>query len=256
MQKKPDPGAKKKSVNVKGEMSAFTKQATGKQVFYINSINGSGDRMIGVCAGHASTSNAPAWELAASRFTYEALQADVLIVGLAQKFPFGNLNNTLIASAVTLTLPRYNAQTRILREGGVVIAVSPTTGSIDPRIHPSYQAAINLYGRFHNARALVDYEDEFKNKPEYAHKNTQEHGYPLLHPFWLLYENEYALNRAGAIIIAGTSNAAAFRALDINTAANFDTAWQMAKKCVGAHPSVVVAPAVGSKPRINFAVKS
>lgn len=36
----------------------------------------------------------------------------------------------------------------------------------------------------------------------------------------------------------------------------FDTAWQLATKYVGALPSVVVASAVGSKPRIKFAVKS
>jgi nickel-dependent lactate racemase len=244
-----------KKVNVKDEMSAFMELATGKQVFYVNAINGIGGRMIAVHAGHASTIKPPAWELATHRFSCEAPQADVLIVGLPDSFSYGSANNTLNVATGVLTVPRYNTQASILREGGVVIALSPTTGFIDPRVYPSYQATIDLYGRFHKARALVDYEDEFNNKPEYVHKYTHEHGYPPLHPFWLLYEHEYTLNRAGAVIMAGTSNPAAFRALGMNTASSFEAAWQMTKKYVGSQPTVVVAPTFWSKPRIKFAVK-
>jgi hypothetical protein len=252
--KKMQSGEKKKAVNVKDEMSAFMEQATGKQVFYINSINGIGGKMIGVHAGHASSIKAPAWELANSRFVYDTPQADVLIVGLSASFSYGNANNTLIAGAGTFTLPRYNAEGPVLREGGVVIAVSPTTGFIDPQLYPSYQKVIDVYGSLHSPRGLIDYEDEFNNNLEYTHKYTYEHGYPPLHPFWLLYENEYSLNRAGAVIMAGTSNPGAFRAIGMSTAPNFDAAWKMAKKIVGESPRTVVAPSFWSKPRIKFRV--
>lgn len=252
--KKIQSGEKKKAVNVKDEMSAFMEEATGKQVFYINSINGIGGKMIGVHAGHASSIKAPAWELASSRFVYDTPQADVLIVGLSASFSYGNANNTLIAGAGTFTLPRYNAEGPVLREGGVVIAVSPTTGFIDPQIYPSYQKVIDVYGSLHSPRGLIDYEDEFNNNREYTHKYTYEHAYPPLHPFWLLYENEYALNRASAVIMAGTSNPGAFRAIGMSTAPNFDAAWKMAKKFVGENPRTVVAPSFWSKPRIKFRV--
>jgi nickel-dependent lactate racemase len=252
--KKMQSGEKKKAVNVKDEMSAFMEEATGKQVFYINSINGIGGKMIGVHAGHASSIKAPAWELASSRFVYDTPQADVLIVGLSASFSYGNANNTLIAGAGTFTLPRYNAEGPVLREGGVVIAVSPTTGFIDPQLYPSYQKVIDVYGSLHSPRGLIDYEDEFNNNLEYTHKYTYEHGYPPLHPFWLLYENEYSLNRAGAVIMAGTSNPGAFRAIGMSTAPNFDAAWKMAKKIVGENPRTVVAPTFWSKPRIKFRV--
>ena len=252
--KKIQSGEKKKAVNVKDEMSAFMEEATGKQVFYINSINGIGGKMIGVHAGHASSIKAPAWELASSRFVYDTPQADVLIVGLSASFSYGNANNTLIAGAGTFTLPRYNAEGPVLREGGVVIAVSPTTGFIDPQLYPSYQKVIDVYGSLHSPRGLIDYEDEFNNNREYTHKYTYEHAYPPLHPFWLLYENEYALNRASAVIMAGTSNPGAFRAIGMSTAPNFDAAWKMAKKFVGENPRTVVAPSFWSKPRIKFRV--
>jgi nickel-dependent lactate racemase len=252
--KKIQSGEKKKAVNVKDEMSAFMEEATGKQVFYINSINGIGGKMIGVHAGHASSIKAPAWELASSRFVYDTPQADVLIVGLSASFSYGNANNTLIAGAGTFTLPRYNAEGPVLREGGVVIAVSPTTGFIDPQLYPSYQKVIDVYGSLHSPRGLIDYEDEFNNNREYTHKYTYEHGYPPLHPFWLLYENEYTLNRASAVIMAGTSNPGAFRAIGMSTAPNFDAAWKMAKKFVGENPRTVVAPSFWSKPRIKFRV--
>jgi hypothetical protein len=179
----------------------------------------------------------------------------VLVVGLAPSYSYGSANNTLIASVGALIPPRYFPEEPVLREGGVVIAVSPTTGIIDRRLYPSYQDLIELYARFHDARALVDYEDEFNNKPEYVQAYTHGHGYPPLHPFWLFYENEYTLNRAGAAIMAGTPNPGAFRALGLSTAPDFAAAWKMAKKYVGANPTTVVAPSFWSKPRIKFAVK-
>ena len=247
-------GEKKKTINVKDEMSAFMEQATGKQVFYINSINGLGGQMIGVHAGHASAIKKPAWDLAASRFVYDSPQADVLIVGLSASFSYGNANNTLIAGAGTFTLPRYNAQGPVLREGGVVIAVSPTTGYIDPMLYPSYREVIEIYGKLHTPRGLIDYEDQFNNNPEYVHRYTHGHGYPPLHPFWLLYENEYTLNRASAVIMTGTTNPGAFRAIGMSTAPTYDAAWKIAKKFVGGNPQVVVAPTFWSKPRIKFQV--
>jgi hypothetical protein len=81
-------------------------------------------------------------------------------------------------------------------------------------------------------------------------------GYPALHAFWIFYELEYALGRAGAVIMAGTSNPGAFRALGLQTAPNFDAAWKMARRYVGKDPKTVVAPTFWSRPRIKFSVKA
>ena len=113
-----------------------------------------------------------------------------------------------------------------------------------------------MYGRYHSIRALVDHEETFHGNPEYMQRYRHGFGYPALHAFWIFYELEYALQRSGAVIIAGTANPGAFRALGLQTAPTFDAAWKMARKHVGDSPTTVVAPTFWTRPRIKFAVKA
>lgn len=257
----PDPARKKaagaaRPPGVKPEMTAALESATGKQVFYVNAVTGAGGRLAGVYAGHASEVTPPAWALAERMFTVPAPQADILVVGLAQSYSYGHSNNTLIGAVGALVPPRFSPGLPVLREGGVVIALTPSTGTIDPERYPSYQAVIDLYGRYHGVRALVDHEPEFDAHPEWRHRYTHGHGYPPLHPFWLMYELEYTLARAGAVYVAGTRNPGAYRALGLVPTPDFDAAWKLAKKHVGPNPVTVVAPSFFSRPRIKFGVAS
>ena len=152
--------------------------------------------------------------------------------------------------------PRYSPDQPVLREGGVVIAVSPTTGWIDPERYPSYQRLIDMYDRHHDIRALVDYEETFHGDPALMQKYRHGYGYPALHAFWIFYEFEYALKRAGAVIMAGTRNPGAFRRLGLQTAPDFDAAWKAARRYVGDNPTTVVAPTFWTRPRIKFSVKA
>ena len=251
----PMPG-KKKLPGMKPEMTDFLEEKTGKKTFYVNAVTGQGGRPAGIFAGHATAVTPPAWELAGRMFTREVPQADVLVVGLGAAYSYGSSNNPLIAAVGATVPPRYSPEAPVLREGGVVIAVSPTTGVIDRERYPSYQDLIDLYGRHHSIRALVDYEETFHGNSAYMQQYRHGFGYPALHAFWIFYELEYALQRAGAVIMAGTSNPGAFRCLGLHTAANFDDAWKLARRYVGANPATVVAPTFWTRPRIKFSVKA
>jgi nickel-dependent lactate racemase len=251
----PMPG-KAKLPGMKPEMTAFLEEKTGKKTFYVNAVTGLGGKPAGIYAGHASAVTPPAWELAGRMFTREVPQADVLVVGLGAQYSYGSSNNTLIAAVGATVPPRYSPDVPVLREGGVVIAVSPTTGQIDRERYPSYQDLIDIYGRHHGIRALVDHEESFHGNAQYMHQYRHGFGYPALHAFWIFYELEYALNRAGAVIMAGTSNPGAFRKLGLQTAANFDEAWKIARRYVGANPTTVVAPTFWTRPRLKFSVKA
>jgi nickel-dependent lactate racemase len=260
----PDPAKKQehkkaagtKLPGMKPEMTEFLEKATGKKTFYVNAVTGTGGRLAGVFAGHASAVTPPAWELAGRTFTREVPQADVLVVGLGAQYSYGTSNNTLIAAVGATVPPRYSPDAPVLREGGVVIAMSPSLGRIDPDRFPSYQDLIDIYGRHHDIRALVDHEETFNGNPGYRQKYRYGFGYPPQHAFWIFYELEYALNRAGAVIIAGTPNPGAFRTLGLQTAPDFDAAWKIARRYVGATPRTVVAPTFWTRPRIKFSVKA
>lgn len=260
----PDPAKKqehqksagRKLPGMKPEMTEFLEKATGKKTFYMNAVSGMGGKLAGVFAGHASAVTPPAWELAGKMFTRDVPQADVLVVGLGAQYSYGTSNNTLIAAVGATVPPRYSPDQPVLREGGVVIAMTPSIGQIDPDRFPSYQDLIEIYGRHHDIRALVDYEETFHGNPAYMQKYRHGFGYPALHAFWIFYELEYALNRAGAVIVAGTPNPGAFRKLGLQTAPDFDAAWKIARRHVGANPRTVVAPTFWTRPRIKFSVKA
>jgi lactate racemase len=135
----------------------------------------------------------------------------------------------------------------VLREGGVIIAVCPSAGYIDERLYPSYREVIDLYGRYHSAASLASHEDDVGNRPDFLHRYRFGYRYPPLHPFWLFYENDYALSHASKVIMAGTTNPGAFHTLDITPATTFEHAWSMAARVVGKDPVTVVAPSFWSR---------
>ncbi|HSJ97730.1 MAG TPA: hypothetical protein VLC53_11690, partial [Myxococcota bacterium] len=258
----PDPERKKqakaagaKLPGMKPEMTAFLEEATGKKTFYVNAVTGMGGKPAGIFAGHAAAVTPPAWELAGRCFARAVPQADVLIVGLGPQYSYGSADNTLIAAVGACVPPRYSPELPVLREGGVVIALTPSRGIIDRERYPSYQDLIDRYARHHDIRALVDYEETFHGDPGYLQRYRHGFGYPALHAFWIFYELEYALARAGAVIMAGTSNPGAFRALGLQTAPDFGSAWARATRLVGTDPVTVVAPTFWTRPRIKFAVR-
>ncbi len=243
-----------KPPGMKPEMTAVLEQATGKPIFYVNAISGTQGRLVDVYAGHSNAIVGPSWKRAEALCTKEVPQADVLIVGLSAAYSYGSANNALIAAVGATVPPRYSPRAPVLKEGGVVIALSPTNGIIDPERFPSYAELVELYGRHFSVRALVDYEAEFAQRPEYLHRYRHGYGYPPLHAFWIFYELEYALKRAAAVHLAGTSNPGAFRKLGITPQPDFASAWKAATQVVGKDPQVVVAPTFWSRPRIKFSV--
>lgn len=251
--KKPK-GAPRKRASVKVEMTEYLDKALGREVFYVNAVTGIGGKMAGVFAGSAQGVKPPAWELADKIFNKSVPQADILVVGVPEAYSYGNSDNTLIAAVGACVPPRFSPKEPVLREGGVVIAMTSSAGVIDPDAHPSYQAAIDLYGRYFSVRQLVDHEDEFNNRAEYRHKYTHGYGYPPLHAFWIMYELENTFQRASSVIMAGVPNPAPFRTMGFQVARDFNAAWKAALKSVGPDPVTVVAPTFHTKPKIKFCV--
>ena len=89
----------------------------------------------------------------------EVPQADVLVIGLADRFAYGSADNPLIAAIGVGYPPRVWLGDHVLRRGGVVIGMTPSTGEIDPETYPSYQEVIDLYAGHHEIRELARYQD-------------------------------------------------------------------------------------------------
>ena len=240
---------------LKAEINAHIERATGKRIFYINWVGGSGGRMAGIFAGYSPEVEPPAWE-AADRFSVvEVPQADVLVIGLAERFAYGSADNPLIAAIGVGYPPRVWLGDHVLRRGGVVIGMTPSTGEIDAETYPSYQEVIDLYAGHHEIHELARHQDEIAARPQYLERYTRGGAYHPIHPFWLLYACDYVLSRAGAVIMTGTRNPGAFRTLGMHPARSFEAAWKRARTIVGPNPVTVVAPTYWSKRIFKFAVE-
>lgn len=242
--------------SLKAEINAYIEKITGKRIFYVDAVGGVKGRLAGVFAGYSPEVDAAAWSLADTFSRYPVPQADVLIIGLPARFAYGDSNNQLIAAVGALVPPRIWLNRPLLREGGVVIGLSPCTGWINPHMYPSYREVVDLYARYHSIASLSDHEEEFCHRPDYLHRYTYGYGYHPVHPFWLFYESQYALDRAGAIMMAGTGNPGAFRALGIIPTSDFGEAWTVATKLVGKNPVTVVAPSFWSRRLFKFDVQA
>ncbi|MDE0310081.1 MAG: lactate racemase domain-containing protein [Acidiferrobacterales bacterium] len=239
---------------VKAQVHDFMEQAMGKRVFYVNSIVGVGGKIAGVYAGYSPQLEAPCWDLADSFSRYPSPQADIMVIGMSDWFAYGEADNTLIAAIGCLNPPRIWLNRPVLREGGVVIGLNPSTGQIDPTMYPSYQEVIDLYDRHHDISELQQYELEISSKPKYLDLYRNGNSYHPRHPFWLMYIGHYTLQRASAVIMSGTENPGAFRKLGITPAKDFDHAWKIATSICGDKPVTVIAPTFWTRRQFKFDV--
>ncbi len=240
---------------MKAEVHDYMEKAMGKRIFYVNSVIGVGGRIAGVFAGYSPEIELPCWNLADTFSIYPVPQADVMIIGLSDGFAYGEADNTLIAAIGCLNPPRIWLNRPVLRQGGVVIGLSPSRGEIDPVMYPSYQEVIDLYDRHCDISELARYEKEISSRPDYLERYKNGNSYHPRHPFWLMYIGHYTLQRASAVIMAGTRNPGAFRKLGITPAKDFDQAWRLATKITGQSPSTVVAPTFWTRRQFKFSVR-
>jgi len=230
---------------------------TGKRIFYVDAVLGKGGSLAGVFAGYSPEINEPTWKYIESICSVEVPQADVLIVGIPKYLLYGKSSNSLISLAAICAPPRLGVNDHILREGGVIIGLTHCTGEIDDRAHPSYREVINLFRHCHSCYELQQYEAEYLSREDLIFKYRFCYAYAPIHPFWLFYESQYALDRASKVILAGIPTSGnkfcaleregeggpgAVRDLGCVPAPNFENAWKTAEKIVGKNPTVVAFP--------------
>lgn len=229
-------------------------KAAGRPVFYVEALT-DGAAVRAVFAGHFAAVREPAWAAVDAAFDVPAPPADVLVVGLPARLLYGHTDNPLIALTGLGFAARMWTGTPILRPGGVVIGVTESRGVVDPERHPAAAEVIALYAEAGSVERLAAYEPRYLRHPEWVARYAGQRAFHPAHPFWLFYENEYLLRRAGRIVLAGARPSPLLRAVGLEAAPDFEAAWAMACEAVPAPRQVVVAPSYWTRPRIRFVVE-
>ncbi len=244
--------------------------AVGKRVFYVDAVMGVGAQLAGVFAGYSPEINAPTWALTEKLYRVEVPQADIFLLGVPRIGLYGETSNPLISLAAACTPPRIWINKPVLREGGVVIALTRCTGLIDDHAHASYREVIQLFRKCHSSHELQKYENEFLHREDLIFKYRHCYSYAPIHPFWLFYESQYILDWASRVIFAGVPTTeiplapiqvegedgpGGARDVGAVPAPTFEEAWKMAEKIVGKHPTVVACPQFWTTVRPHFYVR-
>lgn len=229
-------------------------KSIGKKILYVDTIVNSKGEISAVFAGHSPEINEPAWQAAETLYQVEVPQADVIIVGVPYKQVYGTSDNPILAMTYTVTAQRTWVNKPMLREGGVVIGLVKCSGIIDSD-RPSDSEVLELFGRSFDTHDLSPYREEFLTRPDLLYKYRHCFCSHPAHPFWLFYENQYYLNHASKVIMAGEVNPGAVRKVGAVPARNFDQAWKMAKQVVGENPQVVILPNYWTWHKAQFVVK-
>lgn len=229
-------------------------RARGKPTFYVEALTDARG-VIGVLAGSASALRERGWPEADRRFVVDAPAADVVVVGLAPAFLYGSSDNALIALTGVCFPCRLWLGTPLLRPGGLVIGVTTSANTVDPRTHPGYVEAIRAFARSGRSFDALEREaDRVGRDPDLVQIYRQGGAYHPYHPFWLFNENEYAMRTAGRIVMAGARAGEFFEAMGVHVAPTFEAAWETGRQLIGDRPRVVVLSTFWSKPRIKFRV--
>lgn len=235
-------------------IDAAIERARGKPTFYVEALT-DGRGVIGVLAGAAPALRERGWPEADRRFVVDAPAADVVVVGLAPAFLYGSSDNALIALTGVCFPCRLWLGAPLLRPGGLVIGVTSSANTVDPRTHPGYVEAIRAFARSGRSFDALEREaDRVGRDPELVQVYRQGGAYHPYHPFWLFNENEYAMRTAGRIVMVGAKAGEFFEAMGVHVAPTFEAAWDAGRELVGDRPRVVVLPTFWSKPRIKFRV--
>ena len=240
---------------MKAEINAHIEQHNGRRIFYVNWVGGTRGQIADIVAGYSPEVEPPAWEAADKFSRIEVPQADILVVGMPASFAYGDANNPLIAAIGMAYPPRVWLGDHVLREGGVVIGLHPSNGTVDETTYPSYTEVMALYESAYAIHDLSAHQEAFMAREDYLERYRRGLAYHPVHPFWLMYSCDYVLSRASAVILAGTANPGVFRSLGITPARDFDSAMAMATRITGPAPVTVVAPTYWSRRPFKFDVK-
>ena len=145
-----------------------------------------------------------------------APQADIFVIGLTESFAYGSANNPLIAMIGMAYPTRLWLGDHLLKEGGVVIGLTPSDGVIDSATYPSYQEVLNLAGQHKTFHELTQYQDSVASNPEYLRLYKKGGSYHPIHPFWLLYASDYTMSRASKVIVCGAKDGTQFEKIGIH----------------------------------------
>jgi hypothetical protein len=200
---------------------------------------GIGRAVAGIFAGDTEAVHARALELLERQQVVDVAEpVDVLVIGLPDTDPYSQharINPILLTNlGCSYTFGLYQRRP-LLREGGVLVLVTPMHHDFDDIHHPSYREFYTSV----LARTLDPFEawdtfvDDFAHRPDYVHRYRHAYGFHGSHPFFMWNSTGFVRRHARAILVAGAVDEAVPRHLGFDPVASVDSALVRARELLG-----------------------
>jgi len=220
-------------------------EATGKQIFNVDGFGNINSKWTIFRAGHYREIQEPMWRAVdKERIVNLPSQVDVVVAGCGPMTTYDWASNPLavLASQVASHPLKDYVGKPFLRKGGVFI-IAATCGGAISEARQTDAEVIRLFNREgQDAANLVDYEDEYYNRPDAIFKYRHGRCFHPTHPFWLIYNAQWALDNY-TVICAGAQSPEAARSVGMVPAKDLDSAWAKATEVLGERePLALVMP--------------
>jgi len=228
-------------------------EATGKRIFYVDTLMGPNHRTVKAYAGYVPELEQVEYPDADSLFLIDMPQFDIVVNGVPHDLSYDTSDNpgTLGVHSQVLRMARSKP---LLRDGGVLIGLGQCRGIISKH-RPADREALQLLRDCYDLEEFFEHSDYFWNHPEYLRAYRHHFAFSPKHSIFMCGDAAHHWKLTRKSIIVGDVVPGLIREHGLTPARSFDEALHIARETVGkANPDVLVLPRFFDDPRPVFNV--
>jgi nickel-dependent lactate racemase len=229
-------------------------EATGKRVFYVDTLMGPGHQTVSAYAGYVPELEQREYPDADALFLVNVPQFDIVVSGVPHDLSYDTSDNpgTLGVYSQVLRMARNKP---LLRDGGVLISLAQCRGIISKH-RPADHEALRLLRDCYDLEEFFEHSDYFWNHPEYLRAYKHHYAFSPKHSIFMCGDAAHHWKLARRSIVVGDVVPGLIREHGLTPAPDFDAALRIAQSTVGkGNPDILVLPRFFDDPRPVFDVE-
>jgi len=229
-------------------------EATGKRIFYVDTLMGPGHRTVKAYAGYVPELEQVEYPDADQLFLVDMPQFDIVVSGIPYDLSYDKSDNpgTLGVHSQVLRMARNKP---LLRDGGVSISLAQVRGIISKH-RPADHEALQLLRDCYDLEEFFAHSEYFWNHPQYLRAYKHHYAFSPKHSIFMCGDAAHHWKLTRKSIVAGDIVPGLIREHGLTPARDFDEALRIAYETVGkSHPDILVLPRFHDDPRPVFSVQ-
>ena len=229
-------------------------QATGKRIFYVDTLMGPDHRTVKAYAGCVPELEQHQYPDADELYLIDVPQFDIVIQGIPHDLSYDTSDNPGTIGVYSQVL-RMARNKPLLRTSGVLISLAQCRGIISKH-RPADHEALQLFRECFDLEEFFQHSDYFWNHPEYLRAYKYHYAFSPKHSIFMCGDAAHHWKLTRKSIVAGEVVPGLIREHGLTPAPDFDAALRIAVETVGkSNPDILVLPRFHDDPPPVFNVQ-